>query len=459
MTTASAKRGLIDRLIKHFQAKRTLDVYPTGAYRWVLLLLTFASAMIALSDLSFAGLLPLFMSTLHFTAKDFSHYLIFAVLISGIAAMVGGPIADRHGRVLMIDLCLGAIILLIFCNLLMTGFWSFLVVRGLMNVISGLMAGAIHGITRDMSPRLGRGAAFGVASCGSAAAYLVWTFVPGITLPYFHTWQSQIWIIGVFVALVYIPVVLWLKDLSPALRFTIVESEASAASAVRRAVDRQQTPQTAGAAFDILLRRWDVWALVLGSVGVLSITITMQTFGPLMYVQTFKYTPAQASKIASYFFLTHLLAFVPFGYLSDVLRMRKTVIFPMTGLLVGVLVWWICTFSHPLSPIGLGILNLALGALSSAAVMPWYAFYSEYLENISPALQATGWAFFHLIFRTGFAVIGLAQPYVAQHFGWASWMWIVVVALLFYLLSLLLVRGYWRPATVTTGVIPVPARA
>jgi MFS family permease len=267
MTTAPAKSGLIDRLIQFIHVRRTLDVYPTGAYRWGLLILTFASAMIALSDLSFAGLLPLFMSTLHFSAKDFSHYLIFAVLISGVAAMVGGPIADRRGRVLMIDLCLGGIILLIFCNLLMTGFWSFLVVRGLMNVISGLMAGAIQGITRDMSPRLGRGAAFGVASCGSAAAYLVWTFVPGITLPYFHTWQSQIWIIGVFLSLVYIPVVLWLKDLSPGLRLTIVESEESAAAAVRRPLARpQQTPQTARAAFGVLLRRWEVWALVLGSV-------------------------------------------------------------------------------------------------------------------------------------------------------------------------------------------------
>ena len=39
--------------------------------------------------------------------------------------MAGGPLADRHGRVVVIDLCLGVMILLTFANLLMTGFWAF----------------------------------------------------------------------------------------------------------------------------------------------------------------------------------------------------------------------------------------------------------------------------------------------------------------------------------------------
>jgi MFS family permease len=460
MATAAPERAQAGRLKRYFKTYRTLDVYPVGPYRWGLLLLTLSAQMIGLYDLSFGGLLPLFISSLHFSAKDFSYFLIFAVVLSGLAAAVGGPLADRHGRVMIIDLCLGGIIILTFCNLLMTDFWSFVIVRGFLNLVSGLMAGAVSGLIRDMSPRLGRGTAFGLYSCGAGIAHWLWTFVPGVTLPYLHTWQSQIWIMGILATLLYIPVLLYLKDLSPSLRLTIIESESSVGMTAHEAVRRSpEVPRTARMAFGALLGRWDIWVLALGSAGLLALTITMQTFGPLMYVQAFKFTPANAAKITSYFFLAHVLMFLPSGYLSDVLRMRKAVIFPVSGLMLVVLVWWISGFAQPISPVSLGIISLTLGALTSAAAVPWYALYSEFVEDISPALQATGWSFFHLIFRSSFAIIGLAQPYVAQDYGWSTWMWIVAMMLFLYLISLLMVRGYWRQAVATTVASPVPAQA
>ena len=62
-----------------------------------------------------------------------------------------GRVADRHGRVVVIDVCLVIIVILTFCNLLMTDFWSFVIVRSLMNIVAGLMWGALGGLTRDMS--------------------------------------------------------------------------------------------------------------------------------------------------------------------------------------------------------------------------------------------------------------------------------------------------------------------
>jgi hypothetical protein len=43
---------------------------------------------------------------------------------------------------------------------------------------------------------------------------------------------------------------------------------------------------------------------------------------------------------------------------------------------------------------------LLLGGLVASAFIPWCALYSEYVEDLSPALQATGWSFFQLIRRT-----------------------------------------------------------
>jgi hypothetical protein len=51
------------------------------------------------------------------------------------------------------------IILLTFANLLMSGFWSFVLVRGAMNLTAALMWGAVGGLIRDMSPRVSRAAA------------------------------------------------------------------------------------------------------------------------------------------------------------------------------------------------------------------------------------------------------------------------------------------------------------
>src|SRR5579863_9581029 len=219
--------------IKGFIAShRTLETYPVGAHRWAMLMLTVLATIVSFYEFQFAPLLPLWLPSLHFSLEDFTIFLLFAVLLSGASAMIGGPLADRHGRIVVIDVCLAIIIVLTFANLLMTGFWSFVIVRGAMNLTAGLMWGALGGLTRDMSPRVSRGAAFGLLTVGAVGCIFLWNFISGVTLPLFHNaWQSQIWIMGILAIVMYIPVLLWLKDLHPNLRLTIVESEATVAAA------------------------------------------------------------------------------------------------------------------------------------------------------------------------------------------------------------------------------------
>jgi MFS family permease len=126
--------------------------------RWMLLLAVFAT-IVAFYEFGLSSMLPLWMPSLHFTLRQFSWFLTCAVFLSGFSAMAGGPLADRHGRVMVIDVCLPIIILLTFANLLMTGFWSFVLVRGAMNLTAALMWGAVGGLIRDMSPRVSRAAA------------------------------------------------------------------------------------------------------------------------------------------------------------------------------------------------------------------------------------------------------------------------------------------------------------
>jgi MFS family permease len=450
-TAVSERTGLKGYLATH----RTLETYPVGAHRWAMLMLTVLATIVSFYEFQFAPLLPLWMPALHFSLNDFGLFLLFAVMLSGASAMIGGPLADRHGRIIVIDVCLAVIIVLTFCNLLMTGFWSFVVIRGSMNLVAGLMWGALGGLTRDMSPRVSRGAAFGLLTVGAVGCIFLWNFISGVTLPLFHdAWQSQIWIMGILAIVMYLPVLLWLKDLHPNLRLTIVESETAVAATPAehlREAAAMEVPASGGEAFKELLSRWEVWVLVIGSVAFLTLPITSQTFFPVMFTGVFHYDAAAAARMTSYFWLLNLFMLVPAGWLSDKLRVRKPLVLIGTVATLAVLIWWIGTFSNPLPPFQLGAVMFILGGLVAFAFIPWCAQYSELLEDISPALQASGWSFFQLIYRGWIALSGTIVTHVAHRYGWAAWMWVAVAGMAMLVPAMLAVRGGWTPAKTGQG--------
>src|SRR5712692_6521225 len=191
MATAATQQAQSGGLKAYFEANRVLQTYPTGWSRWWMLTLTVLDTVGAYYEFGFSAMLPLWMPALHFTLGEFGWFLTCVVLLSGFSAMAGGPLADRHGRVIVIDICLTIMIFLTFANLLMTSFWSFVVVRGAMNLTAGLVWGALGGLTRDMSPRVSRAAAFGLLTVGAVACQWLWAFEPGLTLALFPTWQGQ----------------------------------------------------------------------------------------------------------------------------------------------------------------------------------------------------------------------------------------------------------------------------
>jgi OPA family glycerol-3-phosphate transporter-like MFS transporter len=411
-------------------------------------------------------MLPLWTSSLHFTYEQFSWFFTGAVFLSGFSAMAGGPLADRHGRVIVIDGCLAIIILLTFANLLMTGFWSFVIVRGLMNFTAGLMWGALGGLTRDMSPRVSRGAAFGLLTVGAVGCQWLWNFEPGLTLRIFPSWQAQMVIMGVLAVILYVPVLLWLKDLSPKLRAMVVDSE-SAGEAFESGDLPHEAPGSAMAAFSQLLSEWRVWLMVVGVVAFITVAITIQTFGPIMFENAFGYDHATADKLTANFWLLNLIMLVPAGMFSDWLAVRKPISIVLACVTLGTLVWWTRNFYPPLSPSNLSWVTFLLGGVAAAAFIPWCALYSEYVEDLSPSLQATGWSFFQLIYRTWVAFSApiliavtsriaisqamsrhLAKPDAqAWSIGWEAWMIVIIAGTVLFVISLFALPGFWKPAT------------
>src|SRR5208282_5971844 len=148
--------------VSEFVRARTLIEYPRGGHRWSLLLLTMLASILASFEFQLALLLPY----LHMSRIGYGYLITSLILLGGISAFYGGPLADRYGRVLVIDVCLAMVIVLLFANVLITNVTTFVIVRAAMGIVAGLMAGALAALVRDMSPRLTRALSFALLTIG-----------------------------------------------------------------------------------------------------------------------------------------------------------------------------------------------------------------------------------------------------------------------------------------------------
>ena len=437
-----------------FKEKRTLHEYPLGAHRWGLLLLTVLSVILASYEFQLAPLLPYLLPFLHMSKLGYGYFVSTVLLISAISAFFGGPLADRYGRVLIIDGCLAIVTTMVFANLFIVGLKSFLAIRITMSVVAGLMAGAGAALVRDMSPRLSRALAFGLLTIGPIGANFIAAWIAGVTLPIYQSWQSQMWIMGFLGIAMYIPVLLFLKDLSPELRMKIYQSEAAAMEAEGRGISSAEIPGSAREAFFALLRHFEPWLLVWPFTISLSLYIAIQAFGPLIFTESFHYTPGDAAAMCSYFWAGNIIALAFVGLISDGLQIRKPISVLGTIMVCLVLVWWIPTFGETLPRSTMRIVATTLGCCLAILTVPWAAQYSEALEEISPALQATGWAFYGLATRGYLALSVPIMVIVAGKYGWPAWMKFSLGAYVFFGIAMCFTRPGKAPARATS-----PAKA
>ncbi|HUA35377.1 MAG TPA: MFS transporter [Candidatus Binataceae bacterium] len=439
-----------------FVSSRTLNEYPRGAHRWTLLGLTVLATILASFEFQLAPILPIILPYLHMSHTGYGFFVMFAVLIAGVSAFFGGPLADRYGRVMLIDASLGVVCILIFANLLIVNIATFVIVRASMAIVGGLMAGAGAALVRDMSPRLSRALAFGFFTIGPVGANWLANFIAGATLPIYHTWQSQIWITGFLGLAMYLPILLWLKDLSPVLRLQIFKTEiASMEAEGRRTPKAAELPASTRDAFAKLLVHSEVWILVLGMCANLTLYIAIQSFGPLMLTEAFKDSAAEANRVTSYFWLANLLVLITTGYVSDRLQVRKPIAVIGATLATILMAVWAPMFTHGATSATLALVATLMGCFLAIGYVPWAAQFSETLEDISPALQATGWAFFGLALRAWIAISAPLMLYIAAHHGWGIWIEISLVAMTLYITSLFFTRD--RAAATRQVAIASPA--
>lgn len=428
-------------MVAHWLDRRTLTTYPKGWYRFGLLCVAVLSSVIAAYEGQIAPVLGPILKQVHMPLVSYGYFAGGTVIIGAISAFLISPLADRYGRVAII---IPGILLTTLCIFAMatvvTSVSSLIVVRTLLAIVEGGQAAAAYGIVRDVSPRLSRAASFGFLTFAPVGTNWFASFIAGYTLPMFHgDWHSQFWIMAILSLVGLIVVTVALRDISPTLRSQVIVHEDQV-----RATGKADLPEYVDGLRQAA-RYGRVWALSCGVFLFLAVYFTVQTYGPIFLAGAFHYSTAKAAAINSYFWLANVPVLVLIGWLSDRIGNRKLVSLAGAVLLAIFLPYFISLIGHPVPDGTMIVYTSLLGTLLGIGYGPWTALFSETLEDIRPALQASGWALEGLIIRVYAAIAAVVTLIVATTpgLGWKAWFWWCFAAVLMYMVLLAMVPGRW----------------
>lgn len=417
---------------------RVIRVYPQRWLRAGLLTLVVIANIVANYEGQIAPVAPLLLPYLHMSTQLYGLIGGLTAMVTGFAAIFLGPLVDRIGRVFFVVVGTGITALMVLCMALVHTVGEFILVRFVMSMILAMTLPATTGLVRDFTPRVGRAFGYGLWTFGPVGANYLAAWVAGWTLPMFHNaWQSQFVIMGIFCLVVTILVALFIRDLAPELRAEIVHDEQAA-----------NRLNTAGAGRDgeiaptrLVYRSGRVWSLAVGIVLFLAIYFFVQAFGPLYFTMAFHYDPATAASVSSYFWLVNLGTLLAVGWVSDRLQLRKICSFVGVIGLFCYMYFWIGLIGRPVSIGMMEVYASLLGFFLAIGYGPWMAMFSEFLEDIHPTLQASGWAVYSCaayVLAGGFAIATFVVVAQAGFQGWFSFCWFGVFV---YGLVLLFMRS------------------
>jgi len=174
-------------------------------------------------------------------------------------------------------------------------------------------------------------------------------------------------------------------------------------------------------------------------------------FFPLYLTTIFKFSVSQANGLVSVFWLVNVVAAILIGFISDRTLVRKP--YMLIGCIATIVVTllFISRIGVPTSS-GLMIVFLSLfGITLAVGYVTWMAAYTETVEDINPALVATGLAVQGFILRLVVVLSTLAFSFVVTNVvdgsQWATWWWVCIAGLVVFLPTIFVVSGYWRPSS------------
>lgn len=441
------KEGYHGLWVKKEAKRRELQTYPVGRYRLFLLFVVVFANIIASYEGNLAPIVPLLLEDLNMSVLLYGQLNAVTLVVTAITSLIFGVFADRWGRSLIV--IMGVLLTAIFIFILagVSTIQGFFFIKVLLGIVDGLALAPIAGLVRDFSPQVGRGLAFAFWSLGPVGGPFIANAIAAWTLPIFETWQSQLYIMSAISIVLWIVIVLFLRDLAPDIRANVYVSEPTEEETTVSA-NKQEFVKIK---FSSIFSHPVIWLQPIGISIYLILYFTMTVYGPLLFTELYNVTPAVGSKLTMYCWLGTFFGLVGAGWLSDRLKMRKFL--TLGGALLAVLFnpIFIMWGMRPGTPITTATIFAFLSGFTIAtAYSPWMAMYSENLEKVNPYLQATGWGLFGLSVRVEALLVALFALIVVSITGsWKTWFIIAQICMMIYLIFPFLALGSWFPKKIT----------
>jgi MFS family permease len=429
---------------------RYLEHYPSNGRRiWYLALAVIATIMLYYESYVLPSVAPLILKSFNLDVSTYTRILLLSNFIGAISAIFGS-FSDRLGRsnLIVYGLLVTGIgtIVMSFINVL----WLFFVLVGVLGFIEGIILVATPALVRDFSPRFGRALAMGFWTVGPVGGSVLATTVASLTLTTpTSTWQSQYVISGIVGIIIFVLCFFFLRELSPGMRDQVMNTVKE-----KDAVERRAETIDVEKAIEHPWRQMLNPRLMASAFGIsvfLLIYYAAVGFFPLYLNKIFGFTVSQANGLVSVFWLINVAAAIIIGFVSDRTLVRKP--YMLVGCLTTIIVTilFIGRIGVPTSS-GLMIVFLSLfGITMAVGYVTWMAAYTETIEDINPALIATGMAVEGFILRMVVVLSTLAFSFVVTNAQdgsqWATWWWVCIGGLIVFLPTIFVVSGYWRSAS------------
>jgi MFS family permease len=347
----------------------------------------------------------------HF-GMSFPYYVYIVVAGNAVGAFgsLAAGLADRWGRANLVAYGLvitGLLALVGIPNA--SGKLSYGILFAAIGAVEGVILVATPALVRDFSPQLGRASAMGFWTLGPVVGSLVVSVVSSNTLSHLHAWQDQFVICGIVGLIVGAIAVLWLRELSPALRDQLMVSMRDRALIEARA---------RGLDVSGLLRRpWRqmLHTDIVGSAFAISVFLiiyyTAVGFFTVYFTTLHGFSLTSANSLGNWFWAFDAGALIVFGIISDLLRVRKP--FMVAGALgaIAMTIVFLNLGAHTSYATFALVISLVAVCLA-IAYAPWMASFTETVERRNPALTATGLAVWGWIIRAVVAISILILPSV-----------------------------------------------
>ena len=161
---------------------------------------------------------------------------------------------------------------------------------------------------------------------------------------------------------------------------------------------------------------------------------------------SYQLEPARAAGVTSYFWIVFTISVFVSGWISDKLRVRKTIT-AFGGITTGLCFIYGATLPVDTPERMLMIVWSATGFFAGFIYPAWCAIYSETAESVSPYGVARAFGITATLAPVSGLFLNLGLPRVVDLWGWSTWMIIAGVCCFFVAVLVGFGKGpWWVPA-------------